>query len=49
MLINGVYPVRPGKKACAFYINNGWCAYKAKCRCALAWLRRRCNRTAVIA
>lgn len=33
MLINGVYPIRPGKKACAFYVNNGWCAYKAKCRC----------------
>jgi hypothetical protein len=34
MLINGVYPIRPGKKICSFYVNNGWCAFKAQCRCA---------------
>eukprot|EP00878_Enallax_costatus_P008303 GHUV01008681.1.p1 GENE.GHUV01008681.1~~GHUV01008681.1.p1 ORF type:complete len:910 (+),score=210.72 GHUV01008681.1:194-2731(+) len=32
MLRNGVYPVRPGRPACAFYLKNGWCLYKAKCR-----------------
>lgn len=31
MLRNGVYPIRPKRPPCAFYMKNGWCAHKANC------------------
>lgn len=32
MLINGVNPVRPGRKVCQFFLSNGWCTFKTNCR-----------------
>lgn len=32
MLRDGVYPMRPNRPTCGFYLKNGWCLFKAKCR-----------------
>eukprot|EP00775_Hariotina_reticulata_P008646 gene8646-8827_t len=32
MLLDGVHPLRPGERRCTFFVKNGYCMFKAKCR-----------------
>jgi hypothetical protein len=40
MLLDGVYPMRPGEKRCGFFVKNGYCMFKAKCRSVPEQLRQ---------